>query len=414
LKSIYHQKSHWKIALLLVALLIGGASLYYTNSIVAQIETEERAKIKLWADAQKKMLELSFDEKATEATDLNFYFEIVQNNQNIPVILTDENYQVIGTVLVDTARGQKYVNAELATMRQQNPPIVNEYSVGGGSGFKNYIFYKDSNLLYQLRYYPVFQLLVIGLFVATAYFAFSTSRRYEQNYLWVGMAKETAHQLGTPISSLMAWQEVLKTYDTTPEVAEALIEIDHDLTRLTTIAERFSKIGSVPDLQLLPAADTMRQSVAYLRSRVSERSVKFTEIYPENIIYIHINPALFDWVVENLIKNAVDAMGGTGQIVVQMTEKPLKKQLYIDISDTGKGIAAAQFANVFKAGFSTKKRGWGLGLTLTKRIVESYHKGKIFVQKSELNKGTTFRIILPLPKNTDKTSPPNLKKTQKI
>ena len=400
-KSIYYQKSQWKIALLLVALCIGSVSIYYTNNIVTQIATEERAKIKLWADAQKKLLELTLDPNASP-TELNFYFEIVQNNQNIPVILTDERYNIISTLLIDTARGANYLKQQLATMKEQHQPIVNEYSVGSGAtkmGFKNYIFFKDSNLLYQLRYYPLFQLLVIGLFVGTAYFAFSTSRRYEQDYLWVGMAKETAHQLGTPISSLMAWQEVIKLYDSPPEVQEAVAEIDYDINRLNTIAERFSKIGSIPDLQATDAAEAVHSSLGYLRSRVSQRSVKFVEKYPNKPCFVQINPALFDWVIENLVKNAIDAMAGIGQITIEITLKN-QNQVCIDITDTGKGISPNQMYNVFKPGFSTKKRGWGLGLTLAKRIIESYHKGKIIVKKSEINKGTTFRITLPQTEHT--------------
>jgi signal transduction histidine kinase len=274
-------------------------------------------------------------------------------------------------------------------MRAQHDPIINSYESELGSYVK-YVFYKDSSLLYQLKYYPLYQLAMISLFILVAYVIFSLSRRYEQDYVWVGMAKETAHQLGTPISSLVAWHQLLSAEpDANREILDELLL---DVNRLELITERFSKIGSVPDLEHCNIRETLESALAYLRTRSSDK-VSFTVIHPEEELEAQINTALFNWVIENLAKNAIDAMAGAGQIQVDVFRRGAK--IVIDFSDTGKGISASQKGNVFKPGYSTKKRGWGLGLTLVKRIVENYHHGKIFVKQSVLGKGTTFRIILP-------------------
>lgn len=382
--SIYYKKNNWKLVLLAVAIVIGGLSLYYTNRVVENIAQQEQKKVELWARATKEI-------SSAEEFDNNqeFLLDILRENDNIPVILTDDSLNIISYLNIDPEQAEKpgYLDKQLLVMRSQHDPIVIEPF----EGLVQYIFYKDSDLLYQLRYYPYFQLGVISIFLLVSYFAFSLSRRYEQDFLWVGMAKETAHQLGTPISSLMAWHEYMKA--SAPEGDEMMEEVAKDLDRLQVITERFSKIGSVPVLEPDSLQLTLQQGVGYMARRVSDK-VKFSFDLPEKPIQVALNKPLFDWVLENLIKNALDAMNGSGQIHIAL--KTSSKNAIIDFSDTGKGIPKNQFQSIFKPGITTRKRGWGLGLTLVKRIVEKYHKGKIFVKASEVGKGTTFRILLPL------------------
>jgi signal transduction histidine kinase len=316
--------------------------------------------------------------------------DILRENDNIPVILTDDSLNILSYLNIDADKAQKagYLERQLLIMQQQHAPIVIEPFVG----LRQYIFYKDSDLLYQLRYYPYFQLGVICVFLLVSYFAFSLSRRYEQDFLWVGMAKETAHQLGTPISSLMAWHEYLKTTAENPD-DEMLTEVGKDLDRLQVITERFSKIGSMPVLETQTLAGLLEKSVGYMQRRTTDK-VKFHFRLSEEPIHAAVNAPLIDWVLENLIKNALDAMNGAGQIEISL--KKSSKNAIIDLRDSGRGIPKNQFQNIFKPGITTRKRGWGLGLTLVKRIIEKYHRGKIFVKESEPGKGTTFRILLPL------------------
>lgn len=267
-------------------------------------------------------------------------------------------------------------------MAAANTPLAVEL----GNGEKNYIFYKDSFLLTQLKYYPFVQFGIIGLFMIIAYTLFSTARKAEQNQVWVGMAKETAHQLGTPLSSLIAWIELLKARG----LSEESVEIEKDVHRLETITERFSKIGSQPVLKKENLIDTLQESMNYMKTRTSKK-VMFTLLGSKEI-YAPISVPLFEWVIENLLRNAVDAMEGTGAINITVSDQV--QFAYIDISDTGKGIPKSQYKTIFEPGFTTKKRGWGLGLSLTQRIIENYHDGKIFVKSSELERGTTFRIVL--------------------
>lgn len=382
--SIYYKKNNWKLVLLAVAIVIGGLSLYYTNRVVENIAQQEQKKVELWARATKEI-------SSAEEFDSNqeFLLDILRENDNIPVILTDDSLNIISYLNINPKLAEKagYLDQQLVVMRSQHEPIVIEPF----EGLVQYIYYKDSDLLYQLRYYPYFQLGVISIFLLVSYFAFSLSRRYEQDFLWVGMAKETAHQLGTPISSLMAWHEYMKA--SAPEGDEMMEEVAKDLDRLQVITERFSKIGSVPVLEPDSLQLTLQQGVGYMARRVSDK-VKFSFDLPEAPIQVALNKPLFDWVLENLIKNALDAMNGSGQIHIAL--KTSSKNAIIDFSDTGKGISKNQFQAIFKPGITTRKRGWGLGLTLVKRIVEKYHKGKIFVKASEVGKGTTFRILLPL------------------
>jgi len=379
--NIYTQKQRWKLLLLAAALLIGAASLWYTNKLVKNLSEEERKKIQLWAEATKKLADIT-----DVNTDLNFLSSVISNNTTIPVILVNSQGEMVSYRNLDSLRAleKEYIHDQITLMRSQHEPI--EISLVGGN--KNYILYKDSVLLVKLRYYPYFQLGVIALFLLVSYLAFSNSRKAEQNQVWVGMAKETAHQLGTPLSSLIAWLEFLKM-----KGADSLYtgEIEKDIQRLQTITERFSKIGSAPALQKENVSDVLRHSVDYIKTRTSERVV-FDITTNNEAVLAPINIPLFEWVTENLLKNSIDAMSGAGKILVIITDQ--QQFVYVDISDTGKGIPKSSFKTIFKPGYTTKKRGWGLGLSLSKRIIEDYHDGQIFVKSSDANKGTTIRIVL--------------------
>lgn len=388
MKSLYYQKNRWKILLLLVALAIGAFSLLYTNKLVKEISAQERKKMELWASAQAQVTAGNPDNTDVSKT----LFDILESNDNIPVILTDESQTIESFLNLDpkVEDDPEALKKELEEMKAQHDPIVSRVTYSDETLVK-FIYYRDSELLEKLKFYPLYQLALISLFVVIAYVIFSISRKYEQDYVWVGMAKETAHQLGTPISSLQAWHQLLEVEKDANH--EVLDEVKKDVNRLTLIAERFSKIGSVPDLERTEINESFRESLEYLKLRSSKKVVYHTRS-EKDPLYAKINESLFNWVIENLTKNAIDAMAGQGEINIHIHEK--NNQAIIDFSDTGKGIPAPNQKNVFKPGFSTKKRGWGLGLTLVKRIVENYHKGKIFVKQSSPGKGTTFRIILPL------------------
>lgn len=378
----YEIKGVIKVVLLVFAFLIGFFSLWYTNTLVNKLESQEREKIATWANATQLIT-------SPEAEgNLNFLYEIIQANTTIPVILTDSNGVVnqFRNIEAFKMENEVWVADKIAEMKKQNEPFEIEF-MGG----KQLIYYENSNLLNQLRIYPYFQLAVIALFLVMSYFAFSYSRTSEQNKVWAGMSKETAHQLGTPISSLMAWLDYLKESDA--DVPQKVItEMEHDMDRLGLITERFSKIGSEPSLTFYSLYEVIEESVSYINSRTSDKvsiSIRDQEKFKE--AQVQINKPLFAWVVENLCKNAVDAMEGEGEIVFSLRGLRDNK-VQIDISDTGKGVPSNKFKTIFKPGYTTKKRGWGLGLSLVKRIVENYHKGKIYVKSSELDKGTVFRI----------------------
>ncbi|MCO6500968.1 MAG: HAMP domain-containing histidine kinase [Vicingus serpentipes] len=317
----------------------------------------------------------------------SFISEIVINSASVPVIYTDSTQQNViehGNLDPEKIKGELYFSSTISEMRAQNEPIaitINDQTV-------NYIFYKDSDLLQQLKYYPFFQFFIIGLFLLISYYLFSTSRKVEQNQVWVGMAKETAHQLGTPLSSLMAWVEYLKTKDIDENT---ISELSKDITRLETITERFSKIGSTPKLEEENIHTVISDTLEYLRSRISKKVTITLSPAKNETLSAKVNPSLFSWVLENLIKNAVDAMKGEGSIKIHLTNQT--QFIYIDISDTGTGIPRSKQKTIFEPGFTTKKRGWGLGLSLVKRIIENYHAGKVFVKQSDAN-GTIFRIVL--------------------
>ena len=357
-------------------------SLWYTNQLVNKLSEEERKKVELWAEATRQISDTNAD-----VGDISFPLSVLTNNITVPVILTDAKQKVISIRNLDSSKAndKQYLLQELAIMKSQREPI--EISFAGNQ--KNYIYYKDSYLLTQLRYYPYFQLAVIALFLIVSYIAFSTSRKAEQNQVWVGMAKETAHQLGTPLSSLMAWLEYLKS-KAHPD--EYITEIEKDIARLNTITERFSKIGSAPALKKENLTEVMQNAINYIRTRASSK-VNFQLVNQQSYnVEAPMNVALFDWVLENIFKNSIDAMSGEGTILIQITDQ--QQFAYIDITDSGKGISKSKYKTVFKPGYTSKNRGWGLGLSLSKRIVEEYHAGQIFVKNSDPHKGTTFRIVL--------------------
>jgi two-component sensor histidine kinase len=368
--------------LVIIAMIIGIGSLVYTNQLVGRLAIEERNHVELWANGTK-FLATSADQNA----DLSFVFEVVKSNSTIPLILTDGEQHIISIRNFDEEESTDsvYKQEQLANIKGRNAPI--EIELYGGT--KNYIYYDNSDLYYQLKYYPYVSLGIISIFILVAYFAFSFARKAEQDQVWVGMAKETAHQLGTPLSSLIAWIEYLKL----KEVDQAILnDMKKDVSRLETITERFSKIGSVPELVPEDIVSVLEESIDYMRTR-SSKKVQFSfETNGIEGLQIPINIPLFAWVIENLCRNAIDAMEGTGAIDIELADAG--NAVTIDVSDTGKGIARSKFETVFQPGYTSKKRGWGLGLSLTKRIVEQYHGGKIVVRNSEIGKGTTFRITI--------------------
>ena len=352
--------------------------LWNTYNFFQIFKNEERAKMEFWASAQKTLA------NANEFTDIELPFQIIQNNTTIPMIVTDSKDSIIShnnideAIANDTAALKKYFNS----IKDDNQPIKMQLSE------KSYqlVYYGNSPLLNKLKYYPVALLLIIILFGAVVYNLYRATKMATQNKLWAGMAKETAHQIGTPLSSLIGWLEILKL-DNIEE--STIVEIEKDITRLQTITDRFSKIGSEPVLEKRDIIEDTKNTVDYLQTRVSQQ-VNFHFEAPQNPIYVHINPALHSWTIENLVKNAIDAMKGKGSLNIVISE--LEDMVKISITDTGKGIPKNQFSKVFEPGFTTKKRGWGLGLSLTKRIVQEYHKGKIKVAHSEIGKGTTMQI----------------------
>jgi signal transduction histidine kinase len=401
--DIYSKKQKWKFTLLGFAIIIGISSIFVTNRLVKELKKEERKKIELWAHATKHLVSI------TGEGDYSLAIKVISENRNIPVILVDEcdsileyrnfnYYSKIDSFLLTLGLIQEqeitksFLRKELTQIREgtEDPIEINIL------GDKQWIYYKDSALLYQLRYYPIYQLGFIGLFMFIAYFMFSASRKSEQNKVWAGMAKETAHQIATPLSSLMAWIELLKEKEGTESM---VYEMEKDIKRLETITDRFSKIGSKSELQKVDVVHLIRQSVEYLKSRMPVNTL-FTLDFPDKEIIIPINSILLEWVVENLVKNAADAMKGRGEIKISITEDA--NNLILNIADTGGGIDRSILKNIFKPGVTSKKRGWGLGLSLSKRIIEEYHKGSIFVMQSEKGVGTTFCIHLP--KNLNATA----------
>jgi two-component system, sporulation sensor kinase D len=501
--NLYHKKQQWKFGLAATAFCIVIISFWYTNNLVKNISINEKQKVELWAKAVQKKAslvkftkelfekikigeskkaelfaeatrELSKGSDLSNTQDITFVLKVLQENTTVPVILTDENDNILSKRNLDSVqeKNPEYVNQQLALMKKLYKPVeiiiykgvkqklyhkdsrvfndiklvfdsliksfITEVAINSadvpviytnkfqdtiialgkidslqintpqklkskleelaslntpieidlGVETKNYIFYAPSELLTRLTYYPYIQFAVIALFLIIAYILFSTARKAEQDQVWVGMSKETAHQLGTPLSSLMAWNEHLLSIGVDEKI---IVEMQHDVKRLNTITDRFSKIGSQPTLTLENVNDVLTEAIDYLKKRTS-RNVKYTLHLPEEVLQAHLCVPLFEWVIENICKNAVDAMDGKGTLDLYLLDVP--EALIIEITDSGKGIAKSKFKTVFEPGFTTKKRGWGLGLSLCKRIIESYHKGKIYVAASEINKGTTFKIEL--------------------
>lgn len=385
--DFYSRKNTWKFFLLIVALLISVATIWYTETFLTELRADQRRQIEVWATAIKSTF------TAPDDAELNFEYTILASNVTIPVILTDEAGSIItyNNLNEKQLKRSGFLESELQKMKKQYDPL--SYTFGNGQ--KHYIYYKDSTLLTKLRIYPIVLLFVMALFMGISYFAFSNARRSEQNRVWTGMAKETAHQIGTPLSSLMGWIEILKDQQADPE---ALAEMQKDINRLIVITDRFSKIGSVPTMKFEPICTITSEVVDYLRLRASKKITLAFDPGPITPDYkLPINKQLYGWVIENLLRNAVDASETTGKIAVSFALGA--KNLRIDVSDTGKGMTKAQARAIFRPGFTTKSRGWGLGLSLAKRIVENYHKGKIFVLRSEPGVGTTIRILLPKAKD---------------
>ncbi len=494
----YVRKYRWKLWLMLVAAIIVGASLWYTSLLAKRIASEEKQKVRIWAEAtqnkarlllittqlfdrlrreekNKVILWANATRRLIESEEIDYFaFAVVQDNETVPVILADENGHIIASRNVDDSwlngadtlsenlkneftgyepievesqdwkneiyyrdsrlftdlrstldelinsfiseivlnsasvpviytdsdkkvlswgnldstkvHQEGYLQKMLSGMESENDPIA----IDMGDGHVNYAFYRNSYLLKQVRYYPIIQFAIIGLFLLIAYYAFSTSRRIEQNQVWVGMAKETAHQLGTPISSLAGWMEIMKEHKVNEEWVS---EMEKDMMRLETITDRFSKIGSTPSLVAQNVVTQVKESLDYFSKRISNNISLSLSLPDGDRLMADISPPLFKWVLENLIKNSLDAMSEKGSIAISVGSK--NSQVYIDVSDTGKGISKSKHKTIFRPGYSTKQRGWGLGLSLTKRIIMEYHSGKIFVKSSASGKGSTIRILLP-------------------
>lgn len=374
-------KNLWKLLLLLFAVLIGLASLFYTNALVGRLKQEERKNVELWAEATR-LLAISDTSQNVE-----FLFSIIDNNNTVPVILTDENDQIISSknFRSENKNDTAELLSNLSKMKQKNEPII----INLENGHYNLIYFKDSIILTMLSYYPYIQLAIIILFITVSYLAFSSSLKADQNKVWVSMSKETAHQLGTPTSSIAGWIELLQQDH--PEISITK-ELARDVERLEKVTERFSRIGSKPALNVENIALIVTRTIDYLRSRTSSKVRFITDFIDEKDLTVPVNAALFEWVIENVAKNAIDAMEGSGDLAFRIAGN--EKHVIIDITDTGKGIPKSAFKKIFSAGFSTKQRGWGMGLSLAKRIIEDYHNGRIFVKYSEAGRGSCIRIIM--------------------
>ena len=403
-----------------MAIIIAIVSVWVTNTLVNQLKEEERKKIEIWAETTKVLtsqavlsdMESDYLTQTEDASDserfnklkqyINNAFinydvllnKIIQGNTTIPVIIFWNNGELLDSRNVLSSKQEtdstfianidSYLKERAQQFKKRHEPIVIQFDENSSL----YVYYDDSTVLKNLQLFPFIQLAVVFIFIAVSFFALNSAKKAEQNRVWVGLSKETAHQLGTPISSLMAWVEYLKAKDLDSNL---LTEMDKDVQRLKIIAERFSKIGSNTEPELMSLAEAISHAIEYMGKRISSK-VDIQMHFPEEPVCVLMNESLFGWVIENLIKNAVDAMDGQGLITISAFVKG--KKAILDVSDTGKGIPKSKFDAVFQPGYTTKKRGWGLGLSLVRRIIESYHKGKISVHKSEIGKGTTFRIEL--------------------
>lgn len=355
-------------------------SLLYTKQLVNQIEITERQKMEVWAEAARIVTSAGLE------SELAFPFSVIEKNTHIPVILTDAGGEIINYNNLDSLKAEnpKYLYRQLAHAREENDSLV----INLGPSEYQLLFYRDSFMLRQLIYFPYVQLGVIILFILVSYIAFSASRKAEQNEVWTGMSKETAHQLGTPISSLMGWMELLKESELDPSL---ISDMQKDTSRLEKITARFSKIGSRPAMKEADLSVILKESLEYIKKR-GPHNVEYLLDLPSRPIYISLNETLFEWVIENLLKNSTDAIQGSGRVILHAAD--IEGSVIVDVEDTGKGIAKSRFRTIFKPGYTTKKRGWGLGLSLSKRIIETYHLGKIFVLSSDPYESTIIRLIL--------------------
>lgn len=384
MSDIYTQRNQLKKVLLFIAIVIVVFSLVYTQRLAEEISDQEKMKVEKLANTYE-VLNTSTDLVALEKS-----LELIKENDQIPVIWADSTGQIFGQKnfdSIDIAK-EKYLSHQLARLKKQKRFVKIAYE---GSE-PQYLYYKDSHLLRRIKWYPFYQIGLVSLFFLVGYVAYNSSKRAEQNRVWVGMAKETAHQLGTPLSSMNGWVDILRDRYTEEADVALLDDFEKDISRLELVAERFSKIGSKPDLQETNLSDLLQKTMNY----IAKRGSKFVEFYFEDQTNgegtAMLNSALFEWVIENLLKNALDAIDGKGEIKIILKES--NNECIIDVIDSGKGIERSKFKTVFQPGFSTKKRGWGLGLSLCKRIIETYHHGKIFVESSAVGKGTKFRIVL--------------------
>jgi len=380
---MFRQILNLRTALAVVAILIVSGTIFYSQYLARKIAKEEKLKVLQWVEAGKNIVSSPMD------ADTRLASMILTENQTIPIIETNERDSIIQSVNLDSALSEDitYLKKKLSQFKSQNPAI--EWVDPKDPSIKNLYYYGNSRLLNEVRYYPIIQLFIVALFIVIIFMSLRSSYRSVQNQVWAGMAKETAHQLGTPVSSLEGWVEMLKETSGNEKIVH---ELEKDVDRLRLVSDRFGKIGSTPQLEQIDIVNQINNMVDYMRKRAAGKIIFVVNTHGIDKIEARVSPPLFDWVIENLLKNALDAMEGKGKIEVDIQDD--NKAVTIDVTDTGKGISKQNIASVFKPGFTTKKRGWGLGLSLSKRIISQYHKGEIFVKQSELGKGTTFRIVL--------------------
>ena len=398
LNDIYSSRRVLKWGLVVVSALLVGYFLYFSNNLVKDLSEQERGRMQIWADATKELVSMSVASESSPAN-VNFLLSIIEANDNIPVLLVDENGNILdhrNFQLPDASDSVSYygllspvnkafLDEKLESLKNSS----NRIEIQIDKDVVHNLYYEDSTLLRRLLFYPYVLLGVLVVFILVVYFALMSIKKAEQNKVWVGLSKETAHQLGTPISSLMAWMQMLETTNLDSSI---VADMNKDVNRLSIIADRFSKIGSKPEMELAFVNESVMSSLEYMRTRISQR-VQLNIHTNKEECGVLLCMSLFEWVMENLTKNAVDAMQGEGKIDITVSNNA--NTIFIDVADTGKGIARKNYGAVFNPGYTTKKRGWGLGLTLVKRIIEEYHGGRIYVKDSELGKGTTFRIELP-------------------
>lgn len=381
---MFHQILNWRSGLAAIAILIVTGTIFYSQYLARKIARDEKQKVEQWIEAGKFLINSPTD------ADTRLASMILTENTSIPIIETNENDSISQYINLDSVKASKskaYVEKKLRQFKAQNQPI--EWIDPKNPRVRNLYYYGDSKLLKEVRYYPLVQLFIVGLFIIITLITLRSSYRSVQNQVWAGMAKETAHQLGTPVSSLEGWVEMLKENPVNEKIAQ---ELEKDVNRLRLVSDRFGKIGSTPQLEKQDLVKHVSSMMEYMKKRATGKVSFSVETHGQKEISAMISVPLFDWVIENLLKNALDAMEGKGSITIDIKEE--KNSVQIDVTDTGKGISSQNLVKVFKPGFTTKKRGWGLGLSLSRRIIEQFHKGQIFVKQSDLGKGSTFRIVL--------------------